>query len=155
MALWQIGFFVLPKESIEYIDSFKVSEEHTFDDAPYWEAKQISPSLFNPIGLFLPQGKSWAPYLTMYGDENSNRFAVISENDIVESVSFRIDFTSDYEKIVNEIIEFCILNGLIIIDEELNLVPLHFESVNSSIKHAPQVKKYNDLLKNDDTSENS
>lgn len=153
MALWQVGFFVLPKESIEHIDSFKVSDEHTFDDAPYWKTKRISPSLFNSIGFFLPQSKSWAEYLTMYGDENSNRFEIVSENDIVESVSFRIDFTIDYEKVLNEIIEFCILNGLIILDEGLNLVPLNFELANSSIKHAPQVKKYNDLS-NGNTSKN-
>lgn len=153
MALWQIGFFVLPKESIKHIDSFKVSDEHTFDDAPYWNTKRISPSLFNPIGFFLPQSKSWAEYLTMYGDENSNRFEIVSENDIVESVSFRIDFTSDYEKILNEIIEFCILNGLIILDEDLNLVPLNNEQVQSIIRNSPQVKRYNELSEEDENSE--
>src|SRR6187401_1842092 len=99
MALWQVGFFVLPKESIEYIDSFKVSDENTFDDSPYWEANRINPSLFKPIGFFLPQSISWTEHLTMYGDENSNRFEIVSENDIVESVSFRIDFMSDYKKV--------------------------------------------------------
>lgn len=148
MALWQVGFFILPKESIEYLDSFEVSDEHTFDDTSFWKTKKINPSFFNPIGFFLPQSKSWAKYLTIYGDENSNRFEIVSENNIVESVSFRVDFTSDYESVLNEIIEFCILNGLIILDEGLNLVPLNFELANSSIKNAPQIKKYNDLLNN-------
>jgi hypothetical protein len=149
MAIWQVGFFVLPKESIEHIDSFEVSDEHTFDDAPYWKPKRINPSFFDSIGFFLPKSKSWAEYLTIYGSENSNRFEIVSENDIVESVSFRIDFTSDYEKALGEIIEFCILNGLIILDEALNLVPLNFETTNNLIKLAPQVKKYNDLSSGD------
>ncbi|MEO8236878.1 MAG: hypothetical protein ABI793_12240 [Flavobacterium sp.] len=148
MAIWQVGFFILPKESVESIDSFRISNEHTFDDAPYWKNKCTSPVFFKEIDFFLPQTKSWAEYLTMYGNENSNRFEIISENGLVESVSFRIDFTSDYKKILDKIIKFCVLNEFVILDEKLNLVPLNFELANSLIKNSPQVKKYNDLLNN-------
>jgi hypothetical protein len=145
MALWQVGFFLLPKDSIEFINSFKVSNEHTFDDASYWEVLKLPPIFFDTINDILPKGKSWSKNILLYGEENSNRLEIYFENDIIVSVSLRIDYTSDYENILYEIIEFCILNGLIILDEGLNLVPLNFELANSSIKNAPQVKKYNDL----------
>ena len=147
MALWQVGFFVLPKDCISEISNFKISDEFTFDDAPFWKENNTSPDYFEDIGSLLPKTKSWADYLTIYGNENSNRFEVVSENNIVESVSFRIDFTSDYKLILDGIIEFCILKGLIILDEKLQIVPLNYELARSVLENAPQVKKYNNLLK--------
>ncbi|MEY3241807.1 MAG: hypothetical protein RIR11_3246 [Bacteroidota bacterium] len=145
MALWQVGFFILPKDYKSQISNLKISDEFTFDDAPFWHENKTSPDYFEGIDKFLQKNKSWADYITLYGHENSNRFEVISENNIVESVSFRIDFTSDYEFVLNGIIEFCILNGLIILDENLNIVPLNLETAKSIIIHAPQVLKYNNL----------
>ena len=145
MALWQVGFFILPKGSLKHGGKLDKSEEHTFDDAPFWESLNIDYSFFDPIKRFLPEGKSWSKNVILYGEENSHRLEVLFENSIIISVSFRIDFTSDYEQILNEIIEFCIFNGLIILDEDLNILPLNFQSVKSIIENSPQVKKYNRL----------
>jgi hypothetical protein len=145
MALWQVGFFILPKRSLELCDKFDFSGEHSFDDSPFWQLEKVSLDFFVPVNSILPQTKSWGDYLVLYGNENSNRFEVVFEKDTVESVSFRIDFTSNYEPILSQIIEFCILNNLIILDEELNVVPLNFEQARSVVENAPQVKKYNEL----------
>jgi hypothetical protein len=145
MALWQIDFFILPQDCKSQISNLKISEEFTFDDAPFWNENKTSLDYFEDIGKFLQKNKSWADYITLYGYENSNRLEVISENNIVESVAFRIDFTSDYELVLNGIIEFCILKGLIILDQNLNIVPLNFETAKSIVNNAPQVIKYNNL----------
>lgn len=151
MAIWQVGFFVLPKVCISEIRNLKISNEFTFDDAPFWSAHKTTIDYFEDIGVLLPKNKSWADYITLFGNENSNRFEIVSENNIVESVAFRIDFTSHYEGLLHGIIEFCILKGLIILDEELNIVPLNYESAKSIIENAPQIKKYNELInKNSD-----
>ena len=153
MALWQVGFFVLPNRCLNLLSTFNVSDEYSFDDALYWEKEKINPSEFREINNILSETKSWANYITLYGNENSNRFEVISKSNIVESVSFRIDFTSNYDPVLNGIIEFCILKGLIILDEELNAIPLNFQVIKSVIENAPQVKRYNQLSKNDRSSE--
>ena len=85
-------------------------------------------------------------YITLFGSENSNRMEVISENGIVESVSFRIDFTSNYEFVLKGIIEFCILKGLIILDQNLQMVPLNYEIAKNIVENAPQVETYDYML---------
>lgn len=122
-----------------------VSEEFTFDDAQFWKEHKTAVEYFEDIGRLLPKTKSWASYITLYGSENSNRLEIFSENNIIESVSFRIDFTSDYEAVLQGIIEFCILKGLIILDEKLQVMPLNYEIAKSIIELAPQVRKYNEL----------
>lgn len=147
MALFQVGFFVLPKESLKDHIGFNLSNEGLFDDAQFWKKRLVSPDFFCPIEKILPRGKSWANYLHLYGNENENRFEVVFENDIVESVTFRIDFTGDFEGTLSMLIEFFIFNDLIVLDEDLSLITLNLESFKGTIQNAPQVEKYFRLLK--------
>lgn len=142
MALWQVGFFVLPGNCISEISSLEISDEFFFDDAPFWEAHKTDVAYFKEIGLFLPETKSWSNQITLYGNQDSNRFQISSENETVVSVSFRIDFTSDYDMVFRSIIEFCALKGLIILNENLEVVPLNYESARHVIENAPQVELY-------------
>lgn len=146
MAIWQVDFFIIPKKYINTIGNIKITEDNTFDDGIFWEKEHVDPSIFKPINNILPEKKPWADYLVLFGHEASNTLHVIVENNSVVSVSFRIDFTSDYEYIVRGIIEFCIANSFIILDQDLNVVPLNFEQMKEVIEKAPQVKRYNELL---------
>jgi len=148
MALWQYTFQVLTKESYDslYKDIGFPIEDDCFDDEPYWQYKPINRSLFAGIELILSKNKSWSSKTDLYGDEESNCFEVLfDEQNIVLSVSFRIDFTSDYENTLKRIIDFCILNDLVILDENLNTVPLKFEVAKYIIENAIQVGMYNKL----------
>lgn len=146
MALWQISFFVLPKEAIGTNSVFKRSDEGLFDDSKFWEKSITNPLVFESVEKFLPiLNKSWGQYLTIYGSENSNRLEVISEMDHVESVSFRIDFTSDYEDILSQLIEFFIFNNLVVLDQNLSELPLNLESFKSLIQNSAQVDIYSQL----------
>lgn len=151
MALWQYTFQILPKESFEaFFQSFKISlDDNMFDETTYWQIKPFNKSYFERIGNILQKSKSWSEEIDLYGNQESNCFEVFfdGKTDDVTSVSFRINFTSDYEMVLNSIIEFCILKGLIVLDEELQLVPLNFESIRSLIENAPQVRKYNQIKK--------
>ncbi len=146
MALWQVGFFILPKLNLELINLLKSTDEESFDNSFYWDEKKVSPLFFRKIETFLPQTESWSEELNIYGNENSNRIEVYFSNDIVESVSFRIDFTSNYKEILKQIIEFCITNDFIILNEMLNVVDLNFESINKDILNETRVKKYTSFL---------
>ena len=149
MALWQYTFHILTRESFDFIGDKTLfsTEDYLFDDEPYWQYKPIDRSFFTEIELILDRGKSWSKNIDLYGIQDSNCFEVgFEQNNIVNSVSFRINFTSDYENILNQIIEFCILKKLIILDEELNVVPLDINTIKEIIKNAPQRRKYNWLL---------
>jgi len=143
MGLWQVGFFVLPRESAG--SRFALDEEGSFDDSPYWLEQKVLPGFFDPIAAFLPVEKSWSEKICLYGSHDSNRVEVSHDNGIVESVSFRIDITSQYETVLAELIEFCILNGLVVLDEKLSALPLNFEVIKFVIENSQQVKGYRAL----------
>lgn len=152
MAIWQYTFQVLPKESINTLtnDSFFNSADEGFDDELLWKQYPLKKGFFNKINSILKKTKSWSSDIDLYGNQESNCFEVLSDSEgNAISVSFRIDFTSNYEFILSHVIEFCGLNGLLILDEGLNIVPWNYEQVKNIIKNSPQVKKYNELYGND------
>lgn len=145
MALWQYSFYVLPKEGVQNLSSnFRFEKDNDgFDDAPYWIDQQIDKSFFNDITHILPIGRSWSKNIDLYGNEESNCLEVLSKINLIISVSLRIDFTSHYQNILRQLLEFFILKGLIIVDEELNLLPNNLLIIKEKINACPQYKKYN------------
>lgn len=154
MAVWQYTFQVLPKESVNtFAENFFFNQkDEVFDDEPYWKEHPLKKSFFSKINSILKKAKSWSNDIDLYGNQESNCFEVLSDSEgYVLSVSFRIDFTSYYESVLSYIIEFCILKGLIILDEELNVVSLNYEQVQSVIKNSPQLKRYYELSEKDES----
>lgn len=150
MALWHYTFYILPKKGIEIkqikIESLK-RNSGDFQDHLFWEAIPTDKSFFNEIRKVLAKGKSWSNYIDLYGEEESNCLEVLyDDNNVVESVSFRVDFRGEYIQIVNDLIAFCISKGLLIIDEDLNLVPPDSEALKKCIDLSSQIKVYNRLL---------
>jgi hypothetical protein len=151
MALWQYEFHVLPKESFSILSNGTqlLLDDGLFDDEPFWKYKPVNKNYFKGIEKILQEGKSWSKQIDLYGNQRSNCLEILFDaltNNVV-SVSFRIDFTSDFEMVLREIIEFCISKELIILDEELQIIPLNYESINCIIENSPQVKKYDELRK--------
>jgi len=147
MALWQYTFYILPKESVQNLSSdFQfIKDDDGFDDAYYWKHQQIDKSFFNDITNVLPKGRSWSKNIDLYGNQESNCVEVLSKMNQIISVSMRIDFTSNYENILMQLIEFFISNGLLIIDEELNLLPNNLLTIQERINSSPQYEKYKKL----------
>lgn len=149
MALWQYTFHVLTKESFDFFNSeFMLSElDFIFDDEKYWRFKPVNRSIFEKVELILGKGMSWSNEMDLYGYMESNCFEVVFDlrSNLVKSASFRIDFSSYFEKILFEIIEFCISNDLIILSESLDFIELKLEIVMRTIRNSTQMKKYNDL----------
>lgn len=151
MALWQYTFHILTKESLCFfpIGINHSFDDYLFDDEPYWQYKPVNKCYFDEIGNILQKNKSWSKKINLYGDEQSNCFEVLfdGETNNVISVSFRIDYTSNYELVLREIIEFCVLKNLIILDENVQVLSLNYESIKSIIDNSPQVKRYKKLMK--------
>lgn len=150
MAIWQYGFFVLPKDAWEAIGSAGIDREWGFDDEIFWNHTPTKESIFRDVSFFLPEGDSWIDNNTVYGDVESNVFEVLQESGYVVSVSFRIDFTSKYELILTQIIEFLERNSLIILSsEDLLEVTLNFFSVELVIKDSRNYRVHHNLVEGD------
>jgi hypothetical protein len=145
MALWQINFTVLPYIALAGYPKFKGTHISEFDDSVYWKSHAVASDFFKPIGDFLPQTDWYTKDVILFGNEDNNRLEISIKNDVVQSVSFRIDYRSQYESIITQFIDFFIANDLIVLDEHLQIMRLDFASFNTSIQNSPQVKTYNRL----------
>jgi hypothetical protein len=152
MALWQYSFHLITKESFKILtkNSLPTFDELGFDDELYWHVELIDKFFFEEIDTILNKNVSWSTEIDLYGHQKSNCFEVFFDGNtnIVKSVSFRIDFSNDYEMVLKGIIEFCIQKGLIILDEKLQLVTLNYEVARSIIENSPQMNKYRIYAKN-------
>jgi len=149
MALWQYTFQILPKKSFSTLkrDINLFDENNLFDDEPYWKYESINKNYFEGVEQLLMKGKSWSQEINLYGSEKSNCLEIFfdTQTSNIKSVSLRIDFTSEFELVLRGIIDFCIYKELIILDEELQIIPLNYESISCIINNSPQFKRYNEL----------
>ncbi|OJV14280.1 MAG: hypothetical protein BGO21_16175 [Dyadobacter sp. 50-39] len=151
MSLTQVDFFILPGSCLVSDDrnNFKLDEEGLFEDDIFWRDSKPSPEVFLPVEDILGRSPSWHNDLIMYGSQESNRLQVWVEENLVVSASFRIDFTAKYEDILCSLLEFFILNGLKILDGELNVVALNVEAVNGVIVNTTQYRFYRNIVSED------
>ncbi|MDY3315902.1 hypothetical protein PG357_04390 [Riemerella anatipestifer] len=148
MAIWQYTFQVIENKSLKDLSVDKIFiEDGYFNEEPYWVYSNKSKEMFYKIDTILRKNISWNSNIDLYGTQESHCSEVyFDEKERVISASFRIDFTQPYEYILKELIEFCILRGLVIIDEDLNSVPLNYECVNNVIKTSNQRKIYYNMM---------
>lgn len=147
MAIWQYGFFVLPKDAWKEIGSVGIDKEWGFDDEPFWKFIPTKPSVFEVISKILPNGDSWIDNNTVYGNSESNAFEVLEKDGCILSVSFRIDFTTEYEPILNQIIEFLQQNDFIILSSvDLEEIPLNTFSIELVIKNSQNYRIHYNIV---------
>ena len=148
MALWQYTFHLLPNINGELdVKNFSLeNNEDGFDDSSFWVTERIDRAFFSKISAILPIGKSWSKNIDLYGDEKSNCFTVFVKDNIVQSVSFRVDITSNYEHVLTGIVDFCILNGFVIIDEDLKIIPLNYLTIKTILDSCIQHRKMKRFL---------
>lgn len=144
MAIWQYTFHVLHQDNNNALNRSK----ELFDDELFWKQHPFKRTFFEKIDSILKKNKSWSDAIDLYGNLESNCFEIIFDpsSDNVLSVSFRIDFRSDYKNILTNIIKFCSENKLIVLDENLHNIDLKYERINNIIQVSAAHKKYCDLL---------
>lgn len=148
MAIWQYNFIVIPKTIFDGKSGLEtyIDKEGFLDDDVCWLKEPINIDFFNQIEQFLPRNKSWSNDIVLFGDQDSNRFEVYkNKDDIVISVSFRIDYTSEYEDILRSVINFIEMNNLAILDEKLNLLSNNYLTIKSQIENSDQQTIYRKL----------
>lgn len=149
MALWQYMFHVIPKESLNMLPNILDDrDEYGVDDSILWKPLLINKDYFNEISRFLPISKSWSSEIILFGDQESNCFEVSFEDEYIVSVDYRIDFRTDYDYLLSELIDFFIFNGLVILNENWEPILLNIEAIKHILKNSIQFKKYNILSNN-------
>ncbi len=121
MAIWQITFYIIDAS----VNNISLDQNTDFDDTYFWENSNRDVTLFKSVGLFLEENKSWSSQIKQYGNLKSNCLEVYCDDlDKILSVSFRIDFLSDYDLILEEVLNFCLNNNLTIMTSKGNIMPL-------------------------------
>lgn len=124
MALWQITFYIIDACA----NNVNLNQNADFDDSCFWENNNRDIKLFKPIGLFLEENKSWSSHIKQYGNLKSNCLEVYFDDmDKILSVSFRIDFLSDYDLILEKVLIFCLNNNLAIVTLKGDVFPLQLD----------------------------
>lgn len=146
MALWQITFNVYPKHGLDF-SKFIQSDDGFEEDEDAWKNAAVAIDFFTDIKHILPVGQSWSDSLYVFGNIESNVFEVWIENNHAVSVSFRIDFRTDFEAMVRGLIEFCIQHGLTVLSDELIEMPMNYEAFEAVITKHNQIDTYSRLTK--------
>lgn len=150
MAIWQCELFILPKSDtydLQYDRQY--GNIKLFEDDKYWKKAKIKKEIFSEISRLLKPEKSWSNEIDLYGSENGNRLEVFFDtNNIIESVTFRIDFRSKYEAVLRGIISLCEKNGFCIIDGSLKNLKLSFNAIKETINKSKNKEFFTELVKN-------
>ena len=150
MAIWQCKFFILPKSDtydLQYDRQY--NDIKLFEDDKYWKKAKIKKEIFSEISRLLKPEKSWSNEIDQYGSENGNRLEVLFDaNNIIKSVTFRIDFRSEYEAVLRGIISLCEKNSFYIIDGNLNNLKLSFNAIKEAINKSKNKEFFTELVRN-------
>lgn len=140
MAIWQYDLFLIPDKETSNI---KLDEEGFIDDEKLWSKYSDKIRSIELIKKYLPESESWSDSLRIYGNIDSNCLEIYYNKEKINSISFRIDFRTDYNLILNNIIKFCKINNLSLIDEELKILPLDESEIIKKIAKSKHVDLYN------------
>lgn len=141
MAIWQYSFHIVPKEAFKKINPHTLNGMDLFDSAKFW-GKDYNEVDLHKIDEILKKEKSWSSDIIMYGTENSNVFYIIKEESLICDINFRVDFRKNFEPFLKAIIDFCMLNGLVILDENLQEIPLNETSIKATVESSNQFLNY-------------
>lgn len=151
MAIWQYTFELIPKDDLEIIGLGNYKGEVDYNNIRFWRNGDYEVGYFDTLTGLLSKGKSWSNDIVLYGNEEKTCIKFLIEDDKISEVVIRIDFREDYSKLLSEIIEFCGLHALLLLDEEHNVLPLNQTSIISLIKNSIQYIHLQNLMKNEDS----
>ncbi|MEM7183722.1 MAG: hypothetical protein AAF518_22630 [Spirochaetota bacterium] len=146
MAIWQYTFTVIPTTRIfDGIIKLQYDEDGLLKDHVHWQDLSVNVSFFEAISFFISRGKSWSDKTLLWGDIDSNCFKILHEDNLVESVSFRIDFTVDYKEFLDAVLGFIKEQNLILLDERHQITEPNYLSIKNLMENSHQAKLYHKL----------
>lgn len=102
MAIWQVCFFIIPRENTKY--------NLELDELISWK----SVSFFEPYVDFLEKSESWSKNIFQYGQIDSTCIMYIMESGYIEEINCRLDIRSLTPILLKNILDFISkINGVI------------------------------------------
>lgn len=155
MSVYQNTYFVVPRKG-NYnlfeglnLNSF-IEEDGFFEDDLFWEnLKYKYGDIESYLLSVLEVGKSWSKDLKIFGNIDLNSLEILLENNFVVSLSFRVNFKTDYSSFLKEVIEFCKLNDFLIVDNDLNTLVLEHGQINNNIINSKAYNRFKEFFAND------
>ena len=155
MSVYQNTYFIIPRkgnfnlfEGLN-LNSF-MEEEGIFEDDLFWENLNYKYEEYeNYLTNAFEIGESWSKKIKIFGDNDINCLKVFIEENLILSMSFRINFETDYSNFLEEVIEFCKRNDYLVVDNELNTLDLDFEIINKNILNSKAYKKFRNFFSNE------
>ncbi len=155
MSIYQSQYFIVPRKGnyslFEGLNLNSFLEDGLFEDDLFWNGTSMD---FQKISAHLQQNldqdKSWSENLKIYGNNELNHINLFFKEDTIQSMSFRVNFTTDYSTFLNTVIELCKLNDLLIVDNDLNVLSLDYQTLIDNLSNSKTVesfKKFDEKMK--------
>jgi len=145
MAIWQYTFEIIPRKSLVTIGVTDFLTDGDYEKYNFWENFDEGINFFISLVVEIGMNESWSEDVVIYGNEESTCIKIFLENDKITGVIVRIDIRYNYSLILNSIIQFCISNGLVILDD-LKILDLDASIISQRIINSDQIAMYKKLF---------
>jgi hypothetical protein len=147
MSIHQNSYFIVPKNGaydlFSGLNLKSFLEDDFFEDDLFWKATDLNIQNLNDyLGNIFEINESWSESLNIYGNPDKNCIKVIHENNLVVSIILRISILTDYSKFIEKTIRFCELYNLVLVDSELDVLALDFNSIKKNIMDSKAFKNF-------------
>ena len=147
MSIYQNTYFIVPRRSeyilFEGLNLKSFLQDNLFEDDLFWSKSRVE---LEYLQLYLKENfgedTSWSKTLKIYGNHETNSIELVIEGKFVFSISFRVNFITDYSTFLLNLIKFCELNDFLIIDNDLNVLPLDYNVIKDNILNSKAYKNY-------------
>jgi len=105
VAIWQVLIEFVPAQWVEE-NNYEVGllyGEEGYDTSPAWLEFQPSRDYVNLFDSILPKAESWSEDLELWGESPVHDISVWNEEDVIESIGFRLDLRKDFRDIAKQL----------------------------------------------------
>jgi hypothetical protein len=136
MAVWEYRCTIVPAASIGLLDPLSGETLSRLDSLGIWQNVQVAKLLqFFPASLKCSKG--WTENLTILEFGESCRVEIYAEAGSVLDVQVFFDLRYKFMESVQALLDVCVTNRWVLLDEEPRMLSAHFDSVIASILSSP------------------
>jgi hypothetical protein len=145
MAIWQYTFKVVPQSDLKELGVITHLLDEDYNNFIFWRNEHYGVKFFKRLTTILESKPSWSKDIKLYGTEESNCIEIFMDDNVISELTVRIDYRTNYSDLLNQLVEFCTMNSLALIDEDNEVLQLNATSIVYVIQNSSQYKKLIEL----------
>ncbi|ACU03271.1 hypothetical protein [Pedobacter heparinus] len=145
MAIWQYTIEIIPRGALSDLGTSGFITLDDYNNFDFWGNFDLGIEFFDSLTAGLERSRSWSDEIILYGDSESTCIRFFLEESKISGIDVRIDFRYNYSEILNSVIEFCHLNGFVILDN-LEILGLNSTFIVHHIEKSEQFITYKRLF---------